>query len=245
VGIRAGSDFREPQRPPRQVKLVPHRTAWIAEFQSLEETLSRSVPADLLVDIQHIGSTAIPQVPSKDVIDIQVTVRSLDSQRLVPALAAIGLFRRSEAWNVRDHVPSGWRGEEAEWDKLVFAPPTGVRPCNVHVRRAGAANASYALAFRDFLRAHEDAARYYGEFKMALASVLGTDEQAYGRLKNPVSDLIVAVAQGHRQSRGSAVIKLRGESCELDLRALERIYQLRGRRRGGNERESFGRSARD
>ncbi len=61
--------------------------------------------------IDHIASTSVPGIRAEDVIDVQVVVAKLDTERIVPALAGLGLEQRTTPWNLRDHVPAA--GSEA------------------------------------------------------------------------------------------------------------------------------------
>jgi GrpB-like predicted nucleotidyltransferase (UPF0157 family) len=179
----------------RAVIVVPHRRAWGQEFEALNRRLARAL-GPLARRIDHIGSTSVPGLPAKDVIDVQVIVTSLrPARRITDAMARIGYRARPGAWNLRDHVPAGWRGPDSEWDKLVFGPPHGERPTNVHVRVEGRANERYALLFRDYLRANDTARHAWAEFKLRLASRFATDLAAYGQLKDPATDLLIAAAE--------------------------------------------------
>ena len=90
--------------------------------------------------------------------------------------------------------PQGWRGPRSEWAKLVFGPPSGERPSNVHIRVRGRANACYALLFRDYLRADERAREAWGAFKRRLARQVH-DLSAYGQIKDPATDVLVLAAE--------------------------------------------------
>lgn len=111
---------------------------------------ARSV-GDLAVRIDHIGSTAVPGLAAKDIIDIQVTAR-----KLVPAveqaLASLGYERVTRI--THDHLSPGASGPASDWEKWFFCPPATQRRTNLHVRSEGRPNQRYALLFRDYLRAH-------------------------------------------------------------------------------------------
>ena len=187
--------FRLPRAAGQPVSVVPYRPAWVQDFEAVSGRLSQAF-GPLARRIDHIGSTSVPGLPAKDVIDVQVIITSLDPTRDVTgAMARIGFELRPGAWNLRDHVPAGWRGPESEWDKLVFGPPEGERPTNVHVRVEGRANERYALLFRDYLRAHERARLAWAEFKLRLASRFPNDLATYGQLKDPATDLLIAAAE--------------------------------------------------
>ena len=87
------------------VNLVPYRTSWPVEFEELEQDLRHALG---LIDIRidHIGSTSVPGLVAKDVIDVQVIVRDLtDSAVIDSSMAAIGFQQRPGEWNLRDHIP--------------------------------------------------------------------------------------------------------------------------------------------
>lgn len=65
----------------------------------------------VVLGIDHIASTSVPGLRSREVIDVQVVVAVLDTERIVPALAGLGFEQRTTPWNLRDHVPTG--GSEA------------------------------------------------------------------------------------------------------------------------------------
>jgi GrpB-like predicted nucleotidyltransferase (UPF0157 family) len=97
--------------------------------------------------IDHIGSTSVPGLAAKDVIDIQVTVANLaDADPLT-----VAGFRAQPF--LEDHRPPGVKGDPREWQKRFFNFPEGERRGNVHVRVEGRENQRYALLFRDYLRA--------------------------------------------------------------------------------------------
>jgi dephospho-CoA kinase len=190
------------------VLITPPREAWRTDFRALAEELGAAPDLDA-VAIDHIGSTAVPGLRAKDVIDAQIIVRSLaPTEHILAALAAIGFVQRPGDWNLRDHIPSGWVGDEREWDKLVVGPIQGHRPSNVHVRAAGSANERYALLFRDYLRADQAARRAWGEFKTRLAAI-ADNREAYGQVKDPATDILLLAAERWAVATGWSVAKSR------------------------------------
>jgi len=172
-----------------------YQETWPREFETLARRLTRTL-GPLALRVDHIGSTSVPSLAAKDVIDAQVIVTSLEpTPAITDAMGRIGYQLRSGEWNLRDHVPAGWLGPGSEWEKLVFGPPNGERPTNVHVRVQGRANERYALLFRDYLRANGPARQAWAEFKLRLASHFPNDLAAYGRLKDPATDLLMVAAE--------------------------------------------------
>jgi len=175
------------------VVLVPSREEWRTEFVVLSERLAETL-GGVAAAIDHVGSTAVPGLAAKDVIDAQVRVRSLDPAGVV-GLERIGFRRRPEPWNREDRI-----GEE-RFAKAVFAPPVGERPVNVHVRLEGSPNARYALLFRDFLRADEAARRAWGGLKAAVAEV-APDLLSYGSVKAAALPLLMQSAERWAEATG-------------------------------------------
>ncbi len=141
--------------------------------------------------IDHIGSTSVPGLPAKDIIDLQITVAALDDA-VLSAMTALGYMRPEGVW--KDHLPPNFAGPESEWEKWVFSAPAGQRRTNTHVRVQGRANQRYALLFRDYLRAHPATAEAYAELKRRLAGSLA-DPQTYPDVKDPAVDLIYLAAE--------------------------------------------------
>jgi GrpB-like predicted nucleotidyltransferase (UPF0157 family) len=144
----------------------------------------------LALRIDHIGSTSVPGLPAKDLIDIQITAAALDDQ-VRAALTALGYTLRED---LRDHLPPGVVGPDSEWEKWFFIEPPEQRLTNTHVRVQGRANQRYALLFRDYLRAHPLTAAAYAELKRRLAQHLA-DPKMYPEVKDPAVDLIYLAAE--------------------------------------------------
>lgn len=181
---------------PLQPVIVDYRSNWPDEFDAIAARIGTALgPRALRID--HIGSTAIPGLCAKDVIDVQVTVADLDVAAITPALERAGL--RSRSTIVRDHNPPWSAGDDEDWRKLYFDMEDN--SAHVHVRVAGRANQRYALLFLDYLRAHPEAAAAYGEFKRRLA-VLCADTMTYAEAKDPVCDVILVAANDWAERTG-------------------------------------------
>jgi len=179
--------------PDERVVLSEWRPEWATEFEELATVLGVALDG-IALRIDHIGSTSVPGIRAKDVIDVQVVVADLASDQLIRALERAGFEQRTASWNLRDHVPAGWVGNPEEWAKLVFAPPATSRPGNVHIRRRGSPNERYALLFRDFLRADDSARDAWSRFKTQLA-MTARDLSDYGAVKDPATDVLLALAE--------------------------------------------------
>jgi GrpB-like predicted nucleotidyltransferase (UPF0157 family) len=174
------------------IEIVPYDTRWPVEFQRIGAPL-RTVLGALALRIDHIGSTAVPGLAAKDVIDVQVTVAELDPAVISATLTPLGYVLREDVTG--DHVPPGWNDLAVEWRKLYFREPRQQRRTNLHVRQANRANQRYALLFRDYLREDALAAAAYAQVKQALARLHPADQDADYDVKDPVCDIVMVAAK--------------------------------------------------
>jgi len=168
-------------------RIVPYDPEWPREFDAIAVDIRR-VLGPLARRIDHIGSTAVP----KDVIDVQVSVAALEPEgALVEPLRAAGFVPHTID---RDHRPPGRDGPAADWAKRLMVEAPGQRRLNLHLRVDGRPNQRYPLLFRDYLRAHAEAATSYATLKRRLAE-LSLDSGIYADIKDPVTDLIMVAAE--------------------------------------------------
>jgi GrpB-like predicted nucleotidyltransferase (UPF0157 family) len=171
------------------VEIVPYKKNWPNEFKDFARAI-RNALGDSAIRIDHIGSTSVPGLDAKDVIDIQVSVKALSSH-LIEEFTAMGFVYRGDR---TDHVPPGTPKGEDQWQKMLFEQPDGQRRVHVHVRILGNANQRYPLLFRDYLRSHPASAAAYAELKRRLAANL-VDPDTYPDVKDPAVDLIFFAAE--------------------------------------------------
>jgi GrpB-like predicted nucleotidyltransferase (UPF0157 family) len=175
-----------------EIEILAPQSRWPAEFAEIGARL-RGALGPLALSINHIGSTSVPGLDAKDVIDLQISVVALDLEVLKPAIEAAGYRLREGLW--RDHRPAGYDPDPELWAKLMAAAPEGDRRTHIHIRVRGRPNERYALLFRDFLRATPSAAASYALIKRELAARHADDVDAYYAVKDPVCDLIMAAAE--------------------------------------------------
>jgi GrpB-like predicted nucleotidyltransferase (UPF0157 family) len=151
--------------PPIAVQIVDYDPGWPAMFEAEKKSVLQTAGA-WLVDIQHVGSTSVPSLAAKPVIDMMAAVASLDeAQHIIQPLAALGYDYVPEyevEMPERRYFRKGRRGRDG--DKY-----------HLHVVQMDGAFWRRHLAFRDYLRAHPDTARQYAELKRRLAAEHGTD----------------------------------------------------------------------
>lgn len=178
-------------------KIIDYKESWPQEFEQIARQLREGL-GDLALRIDHIGSTAVPGLAAKDVIDIQITVMALN-QDVVDAMAKMG-YSLSEG-NLGDHIPPGQDEHPNYWKKMYFHAPANQRRMHTHVRVPGRANQRYPLLFRDYLRAHPQSAEAYARLKRMLAEHL-VDPVMYPEVKDPAVDLIYLAAEEWAKQTG-------------------------------------------
>ncbi len=168
--------------------LKPHQDSWASAFSSAGKHLRQAL-ADQALAIHHIGSTSVPGLAAKDIIDIQLTLHKLDDDIREP-LESLGYSYRADIQG--DHCPPGMNLVPHELAKHYYQHPEP--RINLHVRVIGRFNQRYALLCRDYLRATPGAANAYAEIKRQLARYFPHDANAYYDIKDPVFDVIMAGA---------------------------------------------------
>ena len=146
-----------------------------------EENRIRSVLGDRVIRIEHVGSTAVPGLPAKPLIDIVLEVAdSADEAAYVPAMESAGYVLRIR---------------EPDWfeHRVLKGPDTDV---NVHVFTAGCEEVDRMLLFRDWLRANAADRELYAERKRELAGREWKYMQQYADAKTAVVDEIMGRASG-------------------------------------------------
>lgn len=133
----------------------------------------RGALGEVAMRIDHIGSTAVPGLVAKPVIDIQISVKTFGPEEIFQEpLQRLGY---------------DFRADNSERTKRYFREPPGTQRTHVHVRQSGSWNEQFALLFRDYLRSHRAAARRYGELKSRLSQQFSQpgERQSYVEAKEP------------------------------------------------------------
>jgi len=162
-----------------RILIVDHDPKW-AELFEREAARIRAVLAERALRIEHVGSTSVPGLPAKPVIDIVLVVTdSADETAYVPPLAASGY---------RLHV------READWyeHRMLKGPDTDI---NLHTFSAGCPEIERMLIFRDWLRVNATDRQRYARTKLELAQKEWTFVQNYADAKSAVIDAIIARAR--------------------------------------------------
>jgi dephospho-CoA kinase len=152
--------------------LVPHDPDWRRQASLLLDRLRAAAPHDVLA-VDHIGSTAVPGLDAKNVIDLQMAVADLETaDRIAPLLTAAGF----PVWpGILLDSPAAGRPDPAAWSKRLHGNADPGRPVNLHVRVAGSPGWRFALGFRDWLTADPAARDAYAAEKHRVAALHASD----------------------------------------------------------------------
>jgi dephospho-CoA kinase len=179
ANLLAGTRGRRPDLP----SIVPPDPTWPAQADRLVARIADAL-GDRAPRVDHIGSTSVPGLAARDVIDVQVGVSSLadaDDPLFAADLTERGFVRVPEFWHDNPHPRDG---DVRRWAKRFHASMDPGRDANVHVREIGSPGWVFALQFRDWLRASPEECERYASLKRALAAgVPSTDE--YAEAKEP------------------------------------------------------------
>jgi GrpB-like predicted nucleotidyltransferase (UPF0157 family) len=152
-----------------QVEVVDYDPRWPALFDDEARRLRATLDPSLIIGLEHFGSTAVPGLSAKPIIDILIAVRSLADAKACFV----------ERLRTLDYV---WWAENPKQDRLFFVkgmPPFGARRSHhVHVTEIQG-EMWRRLAFRDYLRAHPEQAATYAQLKRRLAAEHKADREAY------------------------------------------------------------------
>ena len=161
---------------PDPIVIVEYDPAWPTEFELLRDRAADAV-GDVVVAIEHVGSTAVPRLAAKPVIDLVVVVEPVDVQTAVERLVEIGYVHRGNL---------GVEGREA------FSAPEDERRHHLYVSPTDSEELRAQLAFRDRLRRDAALAAEYEALKRELAVRFRDDRPAYTEAK---TDFVVPASR--------------------------------------------------
>lgn len=163
------------------VHIEPHNPEWPAMFAAERAILEEVLRPWLRGPIEHIGSTSIPGLPAKPIIDIGAPVASLEE--------SVGAI---EAVRPLSYCYFPYKADTMHW----FCKPSDFhRTHHLHIVPIESPLWRDRLAFRDYLREHPEAAEEYRRLKVALAEAHRHDREAYTELKGPFIQRIIELAR--------------------------------------------------
>ena len=175
----------------RPITIEEYDPRWPQEFESICTRVAGAL-GPLAAAIEHVGSTSVPALAAKPIIDLDILLWSpADLSEVVRILESFGYEYRGDL---------GVPGREA------FRAPAGSFPHHLYVCPPGSREYSRHLAFRDHLRAHPKDAEAYASLKRRLAFQHADNREAYNSGKNDFIDEILRRAQAEHFLHGTRII---------------------------------------
>ena len=160
--------------------VVPYDDGWPAAFAEIAGRLHLALPS--YAKVEHVGSTSVPGLSAKPIIDVDVVVRSAaEIRETIARLRELGYHHRGDL---------GIAGREA------FTTPFGLPYHHLYVVIEGSAPHRDHVDLRDYLRTNAEAARRYAEVKAHAAHLLLVDREAYVAAKSATVLALLAEARG-------------------------------------------------
>jgi GrpB-like predicted nucleotidyltransferase (UPF0157 family) len=160
------------------IKVIPYDKGWAVRFLELQRILIDALTGVQIVSIEHVGSTSVPGLAAKPIIDVDVVVSGENVVAASEALTRIGFIPRGDLG-----VP----------DRYAFFAPKNLFPTHTYVVVEGCLSLRNHIAVRDTLRSDETLRDDYGALKLRLAES-ADDINQYVEQKSPVLRRILAQA---------------------------------------------------
>lgn len=166
------------------VRIVAYQPTWRFLFEE-EAARLRAALGERLLQVEHIGSTAIEGMSAKPVIDVMGAIRRLaEVEALVPLVETLGY---------------DYKRDDPRPNRAFFAKgPPSRRTHHLHLTELATVYWEESILFRDYLRTHPDAAEAYGRLKRRLAGEYPEDRESYAAGKTDFVKRIVALARSCR-----------------------------------------------
>lgn len=166
---------------------------WPERFETLHARIGGAL-GPLAAAIEHVGSTAVPGLASKPIIDIDVLLQSrTDVQSAIERLAAIGYAYQGDLGIAGR---GAFRAPASEFRHHLYVCPSNSQVYRQH------------LAFRDYLRIHPEDVCAYGLLKRSLASRYGSDRDGYTQAKTEFIEAILKRAEGSGSEHFSSAARI-------------------------------------
>jgi GrpB-like predicted nucleotidyltransferase (UPF0157 family) len=163
----------------KSVAVVEYDPAWPGAFRALARRATEAI-GERLMAVEHVGSTSVPGLAAKPVVDLAVVVREEDVPHAIERLAPLGYV---------------YRGEQGIPGRHAFRSPPGEAKHHLYVCVPESPGLRDHLLFRDHLRAHPDTARAYAGLKCRLATEHRDDRDAYQQAKSAFIEAVTRRAE--------------------------------------------------
>ena len=160
----------------RNIVVLPYDEKWKQAFLDIKSELAAAL-GPLALSIEHVGSTSVPGLAAKPIIDIDVVVRKTNLESAIKALATIG-YEHEGNGGIEGREMFKYSGKEHLMDHHLYVCPEDSRELKRHV------------LFRDYLRSHPDAVQAYSQIKKEAAKLYPHDIDSYINHKGTVIEKI-------------------------------------------------------
>jgi GrpB-like predicted nucleotidyltransferase (UPF0157 family) len=170
-----------------EIIIENYNPQWPALFEQEAKVLTKTLNNQNVIAIEHFGSTAIPGLRAKPIIDIMVLVTSLEeAKKDIPQIESLGY---------------AYWADNPKKDRLFFVkglPPYGPRTHHIHIAEIGT-ELHERLLFRDYLREHPEAAQEYSHLKDTVAKQYKEDREAYTEAKTHFVQAVTDKAKARKK----------------------------------------------
>jgi GrpB-like predicted nucleotidyltransferase (UPF0157 family) len=173
-----------------------YTSQWADDFEKIKKTLNQKI-SNYAIDIQHVGSTAVPNLAAKPIIDIDVIYRENDNFKSIKkALEQLGYYHNgNQGIEGREVFKRITKQEHEILDNVKH---------HLYVCKAGCLELERHILFRDYLRKDELTRKYYHQLKLELAAETGNDKTKYAALKqlkaNPFINYVIELEKQQREN---------------------------------------------
>ncbi|HEV2797394.1 MAG TPA: GrpB family protein [Nocardioides sp.] len=174
------------------VQVVDWSPQWVEQFEAVAAVLRDALHAVRSAEVEHVGSTSVPGLAAKPILDIDVVVDATEVPAAVAALEAVGYVHR---------------GDRGVAGRAAFHAPDEPRR-HVYVCTAGTTNVRNHLAVRDVLRTRDDLRDAYAAVKIALAADPDMDIETYVAGKSAVLQQVLEVSGEFSDDELAAIHRL-------------------------------------
>ena len=160
----------------RNIVVLPYDEKWAQAFLDIKSELTAAL-GGLAISIEHVGSTSVPALAAKPIIDIDVVVRRSDTAAAIQALITIG-YEHEGNGGIEDREMFKYTGKEHLMEHHLYVCPEDSAELKRHI------------LFRDYLRVHPDVVQAYSQIKKEAAELYPHDIDSYINHKGTVIEKI-------------------------------------------------------
>ena len=171
-------------RQPIKVSVKPYNPQWISDFLAIKSELEEALAQVTYISIEHIGSTSVPGLSAKPIIDVDIVVKRANVHLAIAACEAVGYENLGQR-----NIP----------DRYSMRAYNHKPARNLYVCVEGCLSLKNHLAVRSLLRSNEDLRNEYGNLKLELAKKRWNSIDEYCEAKGPIINKILDQSELDKQ----------------------------------------------